>query len=326
MIHTANSIFARQDFFGGLSWWIALTLNSFSRISVPLFIMLSGYLLLNKQEPFEATLKRTSVRIVIPFFAWYLINALLSYGSKLSIIFVLKNLFTVNVFHLYFLVIMMGLYVVSPLLRTFLHTASQNSQRHLMYLTLSIGAVVTLLQYGLGYCSQGNIFNYWFPYTGLFVAGYLLGNQEFKKSWKILGIYLVGFLITLGLGYFNFYLLKHNIKLGCITGYSDHYLSVNVQMMTICAFIFLIHLKLDNINSKIRKLVRSVARASFGIYLIHLMVIRILETKIHLIGYFSPLWLFIFINWFTVLLISYFLTKIIMRIPKLRLLLGEKSP
>src|SRR5438309_1203479 len=72
IIHTANAIYARPDYFGGLSWWIALLLGAFSRIAIPLFVMLSGYLLLQKDETLEKSLIRATKRILIPLVFWTL--------------------------------------------------------------------------------------------------------------------------------------------------------------------------------------------------------------------------------------------------------------
>lgn len=329
MIHTANSIFTRPDFFGGLSWWLALSLNSFSRIAVPLFIILSGYLILQKSESFRSTIKRTMTRIGIPLVVWFIIYTIWNGGNpsleNINAVSVLTGLFTVNVYHLYFLAIMMGLYLVSPFLRSYLTHASPHSQKNLAYVTVGLGAIITLLQYALLQCNSWNIVSFWLPYAGLFISGYVIKNMpEIKNKMTLGGIYLAGFITTTGLNYYHFYLLKNNLPVTCAAGYLDNAFNIGVLAMTFSAFIFLINCKFDWIKGKPQQLIHSVARASMGIYLIHLIFIHIFQNQIPLIGHYTPQWLFLFINWFVIIAISYIATLLIMRIPLLRKIIGEK--
>jgi len=79
IIHTANAVYTRLDFFGGFTWWIAIILDSLSRISIPLFIMLSGYLMLGKNETLEKTFKRINLKILIPLIFWILFAGIAFY-------------------------------------------------------------------------------------------------------------------------------------------------------------------------------------------------------------------------------------------------------
>lgn len=118
VIHTMNVVYARPDYLGGMSWWIANIFDSLSRASIPLFILLSGYLLLNKDESFEKMNKRTINRIFVPLVVWTIIYYWWNSGnmSLNNINFsLLYDIYTVNVFHLYFLIIMVGLYSIAPL-------------------------------------------------------------------------------------------------------------------------------------------------------------------------------------------------------------------
>ena len=58
-IHLLTPIYAQPDFFGGKFWWITFLLNCLFRASVPLFMMLSGYLVLGKVTSLKENLERT---------------------------------------------------------------------------------------------------------------------------------------------------------------------------------------------------------------------------------------------------------------------------
>jgi surface polysaccharide O-acyltransferase-like enzyme len=60
---------------------------AFSRIAVPLFFLLSGYLLLQKEEPLGVFFKKRAWKVFLPFIAWSLIymwqgNQFATYGSS----------------------------------------------------------------------------------------------------------------------------------------------------------------------------------------------------------------------------------------------------
>lgn len=333
VIHTMNIVYARPDYLGGISWWIANIFDSLSRSSVPLFIILSGYLILNKDESFEKTLKRTFRRILIPLLAWTIIyywwnsGTMSSNNINLSLVY---KIFTVNVFHLYFLIIMIGLYTISPLLRSYLRNASIPSQNYTMILFLLIGIVETAFQYLYNQCGQGNFFTYWLPYTGLFIAGYVLGNKakNIKRIKSLTGVYLGALGVTAAVNYYINYLILHNHNFlssaGCIANYTNDYLSVNTIIMSLCAFILLMHFPYSFIKSlSLRKFIHSVAVTSFGIYLCHLIIVHILDYKFHFFDHITTLWLLILIKWIVVFVLSYVATAICIRIPVLRRIFGS---
>ena len=47
-IHSTTSFYARFGEIGMLDWWLANLLNSASRFAIPLFVMISGALLLGR--------------------------------------------------------------------------------------------------------------------------------------------------------------------------------------------------------------------------------------------------------------------------------------
>jgi surface polysaccharide O-acyltransferase-like enzyme len=70
-----------QDF-NGTWWWAGNFWNSLTRPAVPLFVMLSGYLLLGKDYPLPDFLKRRFSRVVIPAIFWMLIYCFYGYMAN----------------------------------------------------------------------------------------------------------------------------------------------------------------------------------------------------------------------------------------------------
>ncbi len=332
-IHIVHPLNGRPDLFSEIVWWFGIIIDALSRIAIPLFVLLSGYFLLNKDESFSQSLKRTATRIFIPLLFWFLFYtwwysrplSLPSFDSSL-----LANIFTVNVFHLYFLIIMLGLYIAAPLFRTYLRTKAQSEHKKLMILLLAVGILEVIGQYVLQRCAMDNIFTYWIPYSGLFVAGFVLGNkaQSIKATKPLLLLYTFGLIATIAFSYFHYLSLFNGGNFlgsaGCIAYYSDYYMSIPVLLMSLPAFILLLRFKYHFLNKKhIAATVRSLSKASFGIYLSHLFILNIIEH--YLFDYLSPNLFYIIIKWLIILLLSYLFTVIFMRIPFINRVLGAKD-
>ena len=68
LLHVAALGFHQWD----KNWWASNTYDGLARISVPLFLMLSGALLLHKREPLGVFFKKRFRRILPPLIGWSL--------------------------------------------------------------------------------------------------------------------------------------------------------------------------------------------------------------------------------------------------------------
>lgn len=227
---------------------------------------------------------------------------------------------------------MIGLYIFSALVSAYLHKVNFKSQRNVMVFFLGLGALYAILQYLFKECSSETVLTMWIPYLGLFIAGFVLGKSEVDHKRGILSLlFVTGLLATILLNFLHFYFLfTKNFNFfsspGCISHYSDYYLSINVLLMAIPAFLLLLKFNYDSIkDTVIGKFIRSVSKALFGIFLIHILVIQILDSNLHLFDPIAPAWLYIFIKIGVVFSISYVLTLIILKIPILNRVIGAKG-
>ncbi len=185
------------------------------------------------------------------------------------------------------------------------------------------------MQYVLKICGQANFFTYFLPYTGFFLAGYYFGltKLQVKKRW-IIFTYLISLFLTILGGYVYYLLKKQDSTLlahpGCLSFYTDSYLSINVTLMAVTLFILLMHTSFSWIkNNYAKRLIYSVARSSMGIFLIHTLILDILDRKFHLFDQITPIWLYLIIKVFVIFVLSYLLTLVIVRIPFVKRMLGE---
>lgn len=86
IVHVAAT-FVLNSPIGSSNWWVGNLYESAARWSVPVFVMLSGALLLhpNKQESLSVFYKKRLSRILVPLIFWslfYLLWASLKGGGK----------------------------------------------------------------------------------------------------------------------------------------------------------------------------------------------------------------------------------------------------
>lgn len=68
MIH-ASSGYVTKDF-GGFNFWVGNVFDSFARIGVPLFVMISGSIMLDKDYSYNNKLIKHIVKLIIFFIFW----------------------------------------------------------------------------------------------------------------------------------------------------------------------------------------------------------------------------------------------------------------
>jgi len=280
-IHVWYPVYSRPDFLGGISWWLANLINSLSRVAVPWFLMISGALLINRRPKHELQeiVNRLVFRLGLPlvfcaaiYFRWeYLYYGRLIYPDQ-----ALRLFLTGSVFHLYFLAILFGLYLLLPVWRR---------------IKISAGLLIFFLGFGFGiYAYQFfiiktktifNLFTIWLPYTGYFLAGsYFSALVAGKKPrWLSGGLWLIGLIITLILSFWNLKCLKLNSLAYWGSGGTDyftHWLTPNIILMSIAGFHFMSGLQIK-LPELIIRVVRSVARSALGIYLIHPLIINFID-------------------------------------------------
>ena len=113
-------------------------------------------------------------------------------------------------------------------------------------------------------------------YTGYFIGGYYLNKVDLSKRTRGL-IYLLGVLggvSTIGLETLS--AIKTQAAIGTYYGYFN----VNVLLESLAVYVWFKY----NANkvTKYELIIRKVSECSFGIYLVHILIIELLDTKIGL--------------------------------------------
>ena len=177
---------------GTAQWWaVDVALNA-SRWAVPVFVLISGGLLLGPKpgEGPSTFYRRRLGRVGVPAVFWiaaYLVFRATYLEQDLTARTVATDLVMARPFtHLYFLYLIVGLYLVTPLIRPFTSTASRTQLSLAAGALLAIWGVNTLLPYTLGVGPQINGLIYWVPFLGFYVAGRALSDLRLSRPASVL--------------------------------------------------------------------------------------------------------------------------------------------
>jgi surface polysaccharide O-acyltransferase-like enzyme len=260
-------------------WIIADIYGGMARIAVPLFFMISGYLLLPRSESLRDFYLKRMTRILIPFVVWSLIYLGWYCGNHPNTCTpgVIWDLLLVQgtYYHLWFLYSLISIYLILPVLRLMIRP--DTDKRILWYLILLWLIFQPLLAIAHKFWNFSIKLNAPLA-TGFvcyFVLGYLLGEITLTRAWSVLSsaICVIGILVTI----FATYLLTR--ASGKFDGFFYDFVSFNVILASSAAFLLFrwISERKPFTSSNSQAILRTIATSTFGIYLIHIMVIEVLS-------------------------------------------------
>ena len=285
---------------GEIKLWGAIY-GSVLRPCVPLFVMITGALLLPVRGDASTFYKKRIPRVFYPFLIWSVLYNLFpwitgllglnpqiildffpyageevmqqSFSVSLEYILMIQFNFSILAVHMWYIYLLIGLYLYLPVFSAWVEKASERAK--LMFL-LAWG--VTLLlpyyyqfvsNYLWGTCSW-NSFGMLYAFAGFngyLLLGHYLKNLEWslKKTLAIgIPMFAVGYAVTF-LGF------RH---ITALPEYTDEmlelfftYCSLNVVMMTIPVFMLAKKVKVN--SERMKKALANLTVCGFGIYMIH---------------------------------------------------------
>ena len=258
--------------------WAETFYYTLSRNGVPLFFMISGFLLLSKQEDLGTYLKKRAWKILIPFVVWSLIYDLywnqalsevgLSFQGVIRLF--IRMIRGARAEHLWFFYALIGLYLFTPVLRLFVDKARNDDL--LYYIGLWFLAV-PLLNVVSEFTPIVSGFELQFAtgYVGYYLLGLFLGRLELNRKRLIVftALFLIGFIGTFVVFYLD--LPPKNNEL-----IFRSYLSINIILMAVFILMFLRVLG-EIFSSQVNRWLNLFSQASFGIYLMHPILMRWIE-------------------------------------------------
>lgn len=288
------------DNIGEIKFWGA-AYGAFLRPCVPLFVMITGALLLPVKGEASVFYKKRIPRVLWPFLIWSVLYNLFPWftgvlglnpdvildffpysgeeATQQSLSVSLKNIaeiplnFSLLDVHMWYIYLLIGLYLYLPIFSAWVEKASDKAKLWF----LAAWGITTLLPYYYEYVSpylwgtcSWNSYGMLYYFAGF--NGYLmLGHYLRKLEWpigKILAIGIPMFVIGYAVTFFGF---RHVTSL---PEFSDEllelfftYNSLNVVMMT--APIFMLVKKVNIKSLTVQKALANLTLCGFGVYMVH---------------------------------------------------------
>lgn len=250
--------------------------NSISRVSVPLFTMISGYLLLPMKQDTHQFFKRRFTRILYPFIVWSLVYSVwfaIRSDSTFTewTLSVLRLPFIYQAEHLWYVYMLIGLYLLIPILSPWLQSVSKRE----LHGYLALWLFTTLLPYlrlwipELGadtYFNPTPTFYYFFGFVGYLLLGYYMRSYHPFTTLQAVVAIIAGWIVTSWIFLYQLYHTNTLPELELSWGFA----TINVVLMTCGMFVLLSQISISRYRH-LNQAIISISTLSYGIYLCHVL-------------------------------------------------------
>lgn len=274
--------------------------GSFMRPAIPLFVMVTGALLLPVKENISAFYKKRLTRLIVPFIIWSVLYNLFpwitgllglsltvindffawaepdqSFSGALHNILMIPFNFSMLAVQMWYVYLLIGMYLYMPIFSAWVRQASLKEQKvflALWFVSLFIPYLREYLTKDLwGTCSwnEFGLLYYFAGFNGYLLLGHYIINNNINLSWNklaVIGIpsFVVGYCIT----FFGFK------SITAVPGQPVElvelfftYCSPNVLLMTLPIFLAVRKIKFESVA--VGRFAVSISTCTFGIWMSH---------------------------------------------------------
>ena len=274
--------------------------GSLMRPAIPLFVMVTGALLLPVRETFTAFYAKRLPRVVVPFLIWSVVYNLFpwitgllglptsvindffawaepdaSFAGALHRIGMIPFNFSMLAVQMWYVYLLIGLYLYMPIFSAWVRSATLREQRIFLGLWFASLFIPYLREYLTGdlwgTCSwnEFGLLDYFAGFNGYLLLGYHLVNHPVKISWsRLAAIGIPAFAIGYGVTFFGFK------SITAVPGQPVErvelfftYCSPNVLLMTLPIFLAVQKLRIG--SQRVSRAVVGLSTCTFGIWMSH---------------------------------------------------------
>lgn len=269
----------------GMNFKVMNGFDCFSILGVPLFVMISGSLLLSEKhtDNMKDLYLKKALRLLVLYFVYFLFYNTVSFmksGTAWSFEnvkqdIVLDSLLGKGIYHLWFLPMMISLYLITPFIKPFMQDKVKCAVFLGLYFVLAI-LLPTMLKFEFPYKTiVGSLYER-FPnvmfigYIGYYILGHVLHEFLPKLRMGTLAAVAVCGVVFFGIEVYTCNLYSE--KTGKLSIILNDTMAVNAFVASACIFVLCKHIKV-----KENKLLTECAKLTFGIYLLHPFVLNLFQ-------------------------------------------------
>lgn len=186
----------------------------------------------------------------------------------------LYSLFSGSYYHFWFLYLIAGLYLLTPILRKIVSVKDPKILKYLILLWFIDVAVVPVIQLVTGYSLNDTVFVVG-GFIGYFVLGVYLQRVKIRSS-ILYALFFLSFIFTIASTWFLHFHFDSISQPPFFFGY----LSVNVILASVTMFMLLSKLKVNwsrNLHPLVNRVVHAIGKNTLPIYMFHLIVLETLQ-------------------------------------------------
>lgn len=260
-------------------WLFGAIYDALSRWCVPVFLMISGALLLDagKKEDLATFYRKRMSRILIPVLFWSAFFVMWAYvqsvrrGEPLPWDYLMGNWLNGEpYYHMWFMYMIVFLYLFTPVFRTIV---ANTNDKELLFFTCAAFVLAGInVAYSSMHDGRSKIFANWFLlYIPYYFAGYLIRKYSVKASGITLSVSALFFTVLTFAGY---YFVGHEYGINRGEYFYD-YLSITVVPTSICLMFLFKKWNRPLFGGDGTKKVSSLI---LGVYLVHPLMIEQVTT------------------------------------------------
>lgn len=299
------------------SIWLGL-----AKCGVPIFLMTSGALLLQKSYSIKQIYKRIgllAVSLVIMLMTYEITVSLCdAESSQLSVINVLRNTMTdlllgTGPTYSWYLYTLIGIYIILPILKVYVDAVNEQIYRYTLLIIWIVSSVIPFvmliipadISMSVQMLLMGT--NTFSGFVGYFLLGYYLEKYDLRVPESMLAI-----LGVLGIGIATYLVVMNP---GTMEDYMRYYMP-GVVIYGVAMYVLIRRLAQRLQDTKIYGVLSDLGTKTLGIYMLHMPVVMVLDKYIDLNNYCT-----VNLIWevpafsFAVLIITYIIVCIMRLIP-----------
>jgi surface polysaccharide O-acyltransferase-like enzyme len=264
-------------------WWMVDIYQTLGRLGVPLFVMLTGALLLqpSKIEPVRAFFKKRWARIGLPFLFWGAIYLAWDYfADNLAITagFIFQKILSGPYFQFWYLYMLVGLYLLTPILRLVVAQATPEIFKYFFIVWLLCAFIIPIPGIIGAFYIDGNLLT--LPlWAGYFVLGVFLLSVKMRRR-VLLGLVTFGVVLTV----IGTYLIAITVG-GQHMYYFQDYFSPTMILASAGLFVLLTSIKVPENKTvvphpKIKWLLKRIALIALLALLVYVIIQLLVENQL----------------------------------------------
>ncbi|MDP4237919.1 MAG: acyltransferase family protein, partial [Bacteroidota bacterium] len=264
-------------------WWIGNILNSAVRFAVPLFLMISGATLLGKEYRLGEFYRKRISRVLVPFLFWavvywvyrwiVLIPEIQPHGVSAILHWGINLFFAEGISkHFWYIYMILFIYLFVPFLGKGVRRLNKTAIACILLGWVILAFICRSVPLNLYNWSgeYGSKFLGYFLYSGYLLLGYYLGKFT-VASIKIRFLASAVFFLSMITSAILTYVFSRNAHSLDLSMYG--YLTINAIVQAVAIFLWI---KDSGVKNKYLLLLqRTISNYSYGIYLVHILVIGI---------------------------------------------------